>query len=96
MLELTCPLDSTCHLEAATDCKQGKTKYLEIVSVFQCVRVTCSYDTLELSVLGHYLPLSLRTVLIVFWMKRDFFDLTVGEYFNWLLLSPSPLQEEYF
>ena len=50
MLELTCPLDSSCHLEAARDRKQGKTEYLETVSEFQCVGVTCSYDTLELSI----------------------------------------------
>jgi len=42
MLELS-------HLEAARDCKQGKTEYLEIVSKFQRVGVTCSYDALELS-----------------------------------------------
>ena len=62
MLELSCPLDSTCYLEAARDCKQGKTEYLEIVSEFQRVGVTCSYDTLELIVLGHYLPSSLSSL----------------------------------
>ena len=89
MLELTCPLDSTCHLQAARDRMQGKTEYLEIVSEFQCVEVACSYDTLELSVLEHYLPsslTSLKIVLIVFWVKRHFLNLTVDKYFNWLLL----------
>ena len=59
MLKLTCPLDSSCHLEAARDRKQGKT---ETVSEFQCVGVTFSYDTLELSVLGHCLPSSLTSL----------------------------------
>jgi len=61
MLELTCPLDSTGHLEAARDHKQGKTEYLEIVSELQHLGVNSHYETLELSVLhvGHYLPSSL-------------------------------------
>jgi len=62
MLELTCPLDSTHHLEAARDRKQGKTEYLEILSEFQRMGVDCYYDTLELSVLGHYLPPSLTSL----------------------------------
>ena len=62
MLELTCPLGSTCHLEAAREHKQGKTEYLEIMSEFQRVGVNCHYDTLELSVLGHYLPPSLTSL----------------------------------
>jgi len=41
MLELTCPFDSTCHVEAARDRKQGKTEYLELMSEFQCVGVDC-------------------------------------------------------
>ena len=59
MLELTFPLDSNCHLEAARDRKQGKTEYLEIVSEFQQVGIPCSYDTL---VLGHYLSSSLTSL----------------------------------
>jgi len=62
MLEFTCPLDSTHHLEAARDCKQGKTEYQEILSEFQHMGVDCFYDTLELSVLGHYLPSSLTSL----------------------------------
>jgi len=59
MLEFTFLLDSTDHLEAARDHKQGKMEYLEIMSKFQCLGVDSHYDTLELSVLGHYLPVSL-------------------------------------
>ena len=59
MLEFTCRLDSTGHLEAARDRKQGKTEYLEIVSELQRLGVNSHYETLELSVLGHYLPSSL-------------------------------------
>ena len=54
MLELTCPLDLVKHLEAARKCKQGKKKYQEIMSEFEHVGVACYYNTLELSVLGHY------------------------------------------
>jgi len=62
MLELTWPLDSTGHLEAARDHKQGKMEYLEIMSEFQRFGVDSHYDTLELSVLGHYLPPSLLSL----------------------------------
>jgi len=47
MLELTYLLDSTGHLEAARDRKQGKTEYLEIMSEFQRLGVDSHYDTLE-------------------------------------------------
>jgi len=71
MLELTCPLNSTCHLEATRDHKQEKTEYLELMSEFQCVGVDYYYDKLELSVLGHYLlPFPIKTVLTIFKVKR--------------------------
>ena len=48
-----------CSFEAARDRKQGKTEYLEIVSELQRLGVDSVYETLELSVLGHYLTSSL-------------------------------------
>ena len=48
LLELPCPLDCTQHLEAARDRKQSKQEYLQICQ-------SSLYDTIELSVLGHYL-----------------------------------------
>ena len=59
LLELTCPLDSVHHLESARERKQKKTEYQQILSEF--VGILCSYYTIELSVLGHYLPSSLSS-----------------------------------
>ena len=82
MLEwLTCPLESAHHLEAARDRKQEKTEYLGIMSEFPLhMGVECYYNMLELSVLGHYLPLLLTTVLISLRLKRTFLNQIVGKY----------------
>jgi len=58
LLELTCPLDSLDHLESARDHKQGKQEYQQILSEFDQLGVPCFYDTIEMSVLGHYLTSS--------------------------------------
>ena len=55
LLELTCPLDSIEHLKSARDRKQGKREYQELQSEFDCQGIPCFYDTIEISVLGHYL-----------------------------------------
>ena len=59
LLELICPLDSIHHLESARDRKQSKVEYHQISSEFDRLGVPCYYDTVELSVLGHYLQSSL-------------------------------------
>ena len=51
LLELTCPLDSDYHLEAARSCKQSKLEYQQILAELDFPN---SYETLEVSVLGHY------------------------------------------
>jgi len=51
LIELTCPLDSTQHLESARDRKQSKYEYLQILSKLDRLGVSI-YDTVELSVLG--------------------------------------------
>ena len=56
LLELTYPLDSNQHLEAARDCKQSKQEYLQILSEFDHLGIPSNYDAVEISVLGHYLP----------------------------------------
>ena len=61
LLELTCPLDSVHHLESARERKQRKTEYQQILSEFDRLGTPCSYYTIELSVLGHYLPSSLSS-----------------------------------
>ena len=61
LLELTCPLDSVHHLESARERKQKKTEYQQILLEFDRLGILCSYYTIELSVLGHYLPSSLSS-----------------------------------
>jgi len=56
LLELTCPLNSIDHLNSAWDRKQEKKEYQELPSE---LGISCVYDTIELSVLGYYLPASL-------------------------------------
>jgi len=46
------------HLESARNCKQGKQEYQQILSEFDLLGVPCFYDTIEISVLGHYLASS--------------------------------------
>ena len=53
LLELTCPLDSMQHLEAARDRKQSKEEYLQILAELDRLGFPSHYDTIELSVLGH-------------------------------------------
>ena len=58
LFELTCPLDSIHRLESARDWKQSKEEYYQILSEFDNLGVPCHYNTVKLSVLGHYLQLS--------------------------------------
>jgi len=62
MMELTCPLDSVERLQSARDYKQGKQEYLMIQSELHRLGVDCSYSTVEVSVLGHYLTSSLSSL----------------------------------
>ena len=62
LFELTCPLDSFQHLESARDRKQSKGEYLQILSELDRLGTTSQYDTIEISVLGHYLPSSLSAL----------------------------------
>jgi len=59
LLELTCPLNTSQHLKSARDNKQSKEDYLQILSELDRLRIPSYYDTIELSVLGYYLPSSL-------------------------------------
>ena len=51
LLELTCSLDSTYHLESVID----QEEYNQLSSEFNRLGVPCHYKTVNLSVLGHYL-----------------------------------------
>ena len=62
LLELTCPLDSIQHLETARDRKQTKEDYLQILLELDRLETTCYYNTIEISVLGHYLQSALSSL----------------------------------
>ena len=58
LLELTFPLDSVRHLELARDRKLKKEEYQLLLSELDHLGIVNFYDTIEMSVLGHYLPSS--------------------------------------
>ena len=66
LLELTCPLDSEHHLEAARSRKQGKLEYQQLLAELDHLDFSNYYETLEVSVLGHYQKSSVKNVLNVF------------------------------
>jgi len=65
-MKLTCPLDSVEHLQSARERKQGKQECLTIQSELHRLTVDCSYSTIEVSMLGHYLISSLSSASINF------------------------------
>ena len=99
LLELTCPLDSIQHLESARDQKQTKEDYLQILSELDRLGTPCYYNTIEVSVLGHYLQSllsSLCNALAIFNKLRQSCDLNVESYLMKLLDYLLPHLEEYF
>ena len=77
LLELTCLLDSIEHLKSARDQKQGKREYQELQSEFDCHGIPCCYDTIEISVLGHYLPVSLSSFMNCVNLRSRFLNLEI-------------------
>jgi len=71
LFELTCPLDSFQHLESARDRKQSKEENFQILSELDHLGVNSQYDTIEISVLGHYLPLLSSSCRIVSMFNRS-------------------------
>ena len=63
LLELTCPLDSVHHIQSACSRKQSKVEYLQLLAEFDCLRVPNYYETIEITVLGHYQPASVNNLL---------------------------------
>jgi len=59
LLELTCPIDSLSHLQSARSRKLEKENYQLLLSELDRLGIVNYYDTIEMSVLGHYLPISL-------------------------------------
>ena len=76
-LELTCPLDSVHHLKAARDHKLGKEDYQLLLLELDHLDIVSFYDTIEMSVLSHYLSISLSA----FWNCVNFIqnDFTISK-----------------
>ena len=62
LLELTCPLDSEHHLQSARLRKQNKVEYQQLLAELDRLNVSNYYKTLEISVLGHYHPSSVKNL----------------------------------
>ena len=62
LLELTCPLDSIHHIQSARNRKQSKTEYLQLLAEFDCLNIANYYDTIEITVLGHFQVSSIKNL----------------------------------
>ena len=62
MLELTCPLDSSHHLQSARSRKQCKVEYQQLSAELDRLSISNFYETLEVSVLGHYYPFCIKNL----------------------------------
>ena len=63
LLELTCPLDSVHHIQSARSRKQSKVEYLQLLAEFDRLKIPSYYETIEITVLGHYQPASVNNLL---------------------------------
>jgi len=54
LLELTCLLNTDHNILSARSRKQNKTEYLQLLAEFDLLQISNHYETLEISVLGHY------------------------------------------
>jgi len=63
LLELTCPLDSVHHIQSARSQEQSKVEYLQLLTEFDRLKVPNYYDTIEITVLGHYQSVSVNNLL---------------------------------
>ena len=57
---MTCPLDSNDHLSKAQSRKQNNAEYLQILAELDRLNFSNLYETLEISVLGHYQQFSVK------------------------------------
>jgi len=62
-LEIICPLDSAQLIQAAQDRKQNKIEYLQLLAEFDHLNIPNYYKTIEISVLGHYQPSTIKIML---------------------------------
>ena len=66
LLELTCPLDSIHHIQLAQSRKQNKTDYLQLLAEFDHLNISNYYETIEITVLGHYQVSSIQNLVNMF------------------------------
>ena len=66
LLELTCPLDSIHHIQSARSRKQNKTDYLQLLAEFDLLNIANYYETIEITVLGHYQVSSIQSMVNLF------------------------------
>ena len=62
LLELTFPLDSEYNIQSARSRKQNKAEYHQLLAEFDHLQIPNYYETIEISVLGHYLPSSIENI----------------------------------
>ena len=66
LLELTSPLDSIHHIQSARSRKQNKTDYLQLLAEFDRLNIANYYETIEITVLGHYQVSSIQNLVNLF------------------------------
>ena len=72
LLELTCPLDSGHHLQSARSHKQCKVEHWQLSAELDCLNIFNFYETLEVSVLGHYYPFCLKNLwILIYFIHQD-------------------------
>ena len=62
LLKLTCPLDSSHHLQSARSRKQSKVEYQQFLAKLDHLNIYYVYETLKVSVLGHYYLFSIKNL----------------------------------
>jgi len=84
LLELTCPLDSPQHIQAARDRKQSKVEYIQLLAEFDRLKIRNYYETIEISVLGHYQPSTAKHLLKLIAFTNPELKISRGAIKDWL------------
>ena len=72
LVKLTCPLDLGHHLQSARSCKQCKVEYLKFLAELDHLNISNFYETLEVSVLGHYYPFCVKNLWsLLYFIHQD-------------------------
>ena len=59
-------LDSIHHIQSARSRKQNKTDYLQLLAEFDRLNIANYYETIEITVLGHYQVSSIQNLVNLF------------------------------